>query len=965
MPLGKVEQALPSIPNWVDENTYVHLLPPLLPIKAKPKLGLHTTFFHLEDARIGEQFLEAIPTNSIKIFPPDTPDETIDFAIQRTQSDEFVKRRNPLNHLIFAPLPRAEKLRTSFPELTILDPTQIDRLIKRDGITEKYGFRFPEGETGGMDYLGALIINCLIMGKARKRTGQLIHVNTDTDKVWPAAIKTAALMAQHADLIYVQKGYGAHPFTDSRVRALCKSNRLARELYDLDLELSGNFLASKALLEHIPTSTTQQKLFTLIAAKEYGAVLSKPLGLSIDTQEVLPEADPSEDDQIEDILEMCIILQEELYDRNILLIDAKAEDFQRINTRLRASPRSLRLGQLLPSLYTLMMEQDIDLDAVNTTENTLYTRRHAKLAGMGERRSSLGMRGIEMTTLPEEPRPNILGYPTYGRWATSLAAAVGTVVEALERDGVAQDSAIFIADGTPNLSLAERAQYLRRYFEMSGYVPPVPIYIFTQESQQALIDEVEIRTKLPRSIIASVIGGTSCGDNREKLAIATGAYVQGTNNQIIFGLIDDDLVLHRNYERARGFGDTPNSQVIINEGVNRLLFEWQANGSIKKDFLAIPGKTIAQLREHFPGMPAAHEMKDTMNRALDDAQNLGVSVLEVNPTGETIAEATVWGVSSIKYKRPDYRTIKVARDHELNEFPETELSMLSYPAGPNHPFAFRTTKTNVDLAFSAWAQNDTTRRLPYSFLVSRNISLQNQFKTVTTETRADNEQQPGMLEVINRQTGLSYAYVTGTALRAEHHREPSGYRPSMIEQACTSLVDNLYAQAANELIDYLSGQPIMDEKAIEEYNIPEERAKGVYRQLQDLAQIATHKIMELRERSTNSQEEEQVLISHVRRYEEIIASLRFKLGVASYEKESGKAAEISEWDNVAFDKWKEEIDRIGRKQLHYYNGDLKYRLRIMEAVQEIIREGKYPVAKVMLDSDSTISVPGQATSDVT
>ncbi len=963
MAVSEFNRALPLIPAWVDSDTYSTLPEPAIPQKVRIG-GMHMTFFQPEDALIGEKLLDIIPTDTIKIFPPGTPDEAINKAIQRTKRDPFVSKRDPLNHLIVASKQIAEKLRLSFPELTILEPTQIDRLIKIEEITQKYGFAFPAGETGSMDYLGALIVNCLVMGKARKRATQLIHVNTETDKVWPAAIKTGVLMAQHADIIYVQKGYGAHPFTNLRVKALSRSNRLARELYDLDLELSGNFLASKALLEHTPISTTQQKLITLIAAKEYGAALSKPLGLSIDTQEVLRETDPSEDEEIEDIIEMCIILQEELYDKKIRLIDAKAEDFQRINARLRASPISYRLGQLLPSLYILIREQDIVLDAVIETENTLYTRKHAKLAGMVTRRSSLGMKGIEMTTLPIEPKPNILGYPTFGRWATSLTAAVGTVVEALERDGVAQDSAIFIADGTPNLSLAERAQYLKRYFEMSGYIPPVPIYIFTQESQQSLIDEVVLKTGLPRSIIESVIGGTSCGDNREKLAIATGAYVRGTNKQIIFGLIDDDLELHERYERARGFGDTPNSQVIINEGRNRLLFEWQANGSMNRDFLAIPGKTIAQLREHFPGMPAAHEMKDTMNRALDEAQNLGVSVLEVNPTGETIVEAKVWGVSVIKYKRPDYRTIKVARDYELNEFPETELSMLSYPAGPNHPFAYRVTKTNVDLAFSAWAQNNETSQFPYSFLVSRDISLQNPFGTVSTNTRADNEQQPGMLEVINRQTKKSYAYVTGTTLRAEHHREPSGYRPSMVDQACTSLVDNLYAQAANELIDYSSGHPIMDEVAIDEYSIPEERARGVYQQLQELAQIASHKIIELGTRTTQSAEEEQVLRKHIERYKDIIASLRLKLGVAYYEEKSEKAVEINEWDNVAFDKWREEIDRIGRKQLHYYNGDLKHRLRIMEVVQEIIRVGKYPVAKVMLDSDSTVSVPGQPTSNV-
>lgn len=565
--------------------------------------------------------------------------------------------------------------------------------------------------------------------------------------------------------------------------------------------------------------------------------------------------------------------------------------------------------------------------------------------------------------LPTEPRKNLLGYTTYDRWHTSLPAAVSTVADAIGDAGIAKDSAIVISDGSPERVTNEaRASHLKKQFERNGGTPETPIYILTQKGQQQVVEDLEQRTKLPRRIIESVVLGASCGDNRQKLAVVSGAYVTGTNRELVLGYMDDDISVPRMYQRATGYGEKPNSQVIMDMGRNgHTLFERRPNGSIKTDFIDIPGKRLAELRTRYPNMPATQTLTDSMHRQLNLAQKEGLAVFDLNPSGEPIPEAVAWGVSAIKHRKPDYRTVEVAKASLLEEFPTHELSIESFPAGPNRAFAFRECDTNVDAAFSAWAVNDRTARLPFSFIISREISLQNPLKTVTTNTRADNELLPTLLPKIHQKTGSSLVYVTGVDLQIEHLRESSGYRPNIVEQAATSLVDNLYAQAANELMEFNDMYAHMDDAAIDMYSIPDERAKGVFRKLHELAQLSQMKIYELLRRTTRSRDEEDRLATNIQRYREVYKTLKGKLGVTRYEEEAGRETATEEWEEVAFEAWKREIDIIGRKQLHYYNNVLKATPIITREVQEMINEGVYPVSQVVPQGDPTISTPAQPT----
>lgn len=566
--------------------------------------------------------------------------------------------------------------------------------------------------------------------------------------------------------------------------------------------------------------------------------------------------------------------------------------------------------------------------------------------------------------LPIEARDNLLGYTTYDRWHTSLPAAVSTVSDAIADAGIAKDSAIMISDGSPQRITNEvRASHLEKQFEHNGGTPDTPIYILTQRGQQQVVDGLEKRTKLPRRIIESVVAGTSCGDNRQKLAVVSGAYVTGTNRSLVLGYMDDDIKVPPMYQRATGYGERPNSQVIMDMRRNgHTVFESRPNGSIASDFLNIPGKTLAELRTLYPNMPATQTWTDSMHRQLNLAQKEGLAVFDLNPSGEPIPEAVAWGVSAIKHRKPDYRTVEVAKASLLEEFPTHELPIESFPAGPNMAFAFRECDTNVDAAFSAWAVNDRTARLPFSFIISREISLQNPLKTVTTNTRADNELLPTLLPKIHQKTGTSLVYVTGVDLQVEHLRESSGYRPNIIEQAATSLVDNLYAQAANELMEFKDMYPSMNSAAIDEYIIPEERARGVFGKLQELAQISQNKIYELSRRTTHSKRGEELLETNVQKYREVYQTLKGKLGVTRYEEETGKKeVPVHAWDNVAFKAWEAEINIIGREQLHYYNNVLRATPIITKAVQDMINEGVYPVAQVVPEDDPSISTPAQPT----
>ncbi len=571
---------------------------------------------------------------------------------------------------------------------------------------------------------------------------------------------------------------------------------------------------------------------------------------------------------------------------------------------------------------------------------------------------------IGESTLPTEPRKYTMGYPTWMRWGSSLPAAVGSVTDALEDAGVADQSAILIADGSPSkdISNADRAKSLEKYYGPDR-VPQVPIFIINQEDQEWFVGELGRRLpNLSESVIRSVVFDSSCGGNREKLAVVTGAYVVDTDKQMVLGYIDDDIKVPRQYKRAVGFGERPNSQAIIDTKRNgHTFFESRPNGSIAKNFLHFVGKTAQELESQFSDFQSTTTMVDSMHRQLHEAQQNGAAVFEVNPEGDSIEDGLVWGVSVIKHGRPDYRTVEVSKAALLDEFPEHELPILSYPAGPSIPFAFEHNHSNVDLAFSAFHVDNQTARHPGHYLNSKDISLENPYQTVATNTRADNEPHQQLLGVIRDQTGRQLLYVTGVDFQVEHLREASGYRPSIIEQACTSLVDHEYAVASNELMRFdEEGFPYMEDDAIDMYEISEKNLQTVYTQLQELASIAHFKKEELKRRQTHSSEEEKKLRKNITLYEEVIEKLRVKLGVAEYEKETGQVVPIAEWDNAAFDQWSEQINITGRKQLRHLNGVWKAYPSIIRATQEIIQDG-YPVSMVRPEGNPSISVSGEAT----
>jgi hypothetical protein len=569
------------------------------------------------------------------------------------------------------------------------------------------------------------------------------------------------------------------------------------------------------------------------------------------------------------------------------------------------------------------------------------------------------------TQLPGDPHRYQLGIPTYGRGHTSLPSAVYTIADAVQDAGIERDTRFLVADGTPNLSAEQIARNLHEYHF------PVPLYFLTQETQLRAARDLSSRLGIREETVRRIMLETSCGGNRQKLAIVSGGYVLGRRESFVGALIDDDLQVDRTVRLVKGFRGQPNSQVIINLGSNgEPEFEYFPNGSIYDQLLSIPGLTIDQLRQKFPDVLATRTWVDTMHRQLSQAQRTGSAVFEVNPSGEEINDGTVFGVSVLKHRKPDYRTVEVAKSALLNEFPSHELPIESYPIGSNRLFLFRECDTNVDAAFSAWMVDDMTVRLPFSFVISQQISLENPLQTVTTQTRADNELLPKLLQRIFERTGVSFLYATGSNFHAQHLRESSGYRPNIIEQAATSLVDNLYAQAANDLIKYTRDMsPYMEDQDIEQADIvPEEKARTVFDRMRELAEICTVKIQELSQRTTHGSDEEAELQDKISNYRKVFLVVKGKLGVIRYEEENKKVVPISKWDEVAFTDWKREIEIVGRKQLHFYNDVLRHTPEVMEETGRMIRRETgyttgYPALLVVPDNmtQQTISLPGLPT----
>ena len=583
--------------------------------------------------------------------------------------------------------------------------------------------------------------------------------------------------------------------------------------------------------------------------------------------------------------------------------------------------------------------------------------------------------------LPPDISPYTVAIPTYERWGKpvkpedggpqtevrgSLPTTLATYDAAIQRAGIAPTSRFLIADGSSKTTHEERARWLQSYYDKNGGSLQTPTFILTHNGQTRLVDQLEEKLNkqsITRDLLERISLDPSCGGNRHKVAVIAAAAVDGTPNSFVLGLVDDDIDVPYQYEKVGGYGRIYNGQVIVDMRRNgHLQFDRAKNGNIATDFLDIPGKTIQELKGRFPEMQASETWKDTMHRQLDEAQRNGVAIFEVNPDGESIENGTVWGISAIKSGKPDYRTAAVLKQFLMDEFPEEELPILSFPASPNKMFAIRKCGTNVDAAMSAWHVDEDTSRLPFSFIISPEISGQGKYGTVgKIRTRADNELLPGMADEVYQRTGKSLLYATGPNFQVKHTRDSSGYRPNIVDQACTSLVDNLYAQAANELMEYNDMHASMDSQAIDAYTIPEDRAHKVFDTFQEFALICENKRDELSQRNTHSTEEEKQLMRKIDMYTQIHQTFKRKLGVLAYEQENNTIIPTSQWEDVAFNQWKKAIDDTGRRQLHYFNTILVTTPIVVEATKDILRGGRYPAAYVVPEGAPSVSLPNQAT----
>lgn len=572
----------------------------------------------------------------------------------------------------------------------------------------------------------------------------------------------------------------------------------------------------------------------------------------------------------------------------------------------------------------------------------------------------MGSIEIKEGFLPAEPVENALTCPSFQRFESCLPAAVGTVDSAVKAAGLQRESVLIIADSSPELDPQRYLAGLNKHFK--GRPPASNIYILHEEAQRAVVRELADSTGLREALIAQVLRDPSCGGNREKISAITEGYLHGTSNgaHIRLAFFDDDIEIPETVQWASSAGGGSNSQVIVDESRQSITLERKPNGSIK-DFLDIPGLALKDAIERHVGFTATETWIDTMHQQLTIAQRDGYAVFQVNPDSDAAAltGGTIWGVSAIKHLRPDYRTVEVARDFLENEFPEQELPIMSYPCGGSDQlFAFEhCVESNVDAAFSAWHMNDKTARLPFSYLANPEISRSNPYLTVTSRTRADNELLPEMTKHIRDATGERLLYAAGSDFHVEHYRTPSGYRPVILEQACTSLIDSMYARLANQMMQYDSSlSPSLRSQDIDNTNVPDKWGRSVFRQLCGLAEICERKADELGRRGGEEQKIEQ--------YRAIYDRIKFKLGVRHAEVLTGKdGIHRDNWESVAYDSWKEQIDTVGRKLLDYFRETIEARRRIVPELQEILRSGKYPALLIPAQDPSDANQPSIAAAE--
>lgn len=141
MAVSRELPGVPAIPAGVNFSNAKDLPIASIPPSNTGRIDLPSLTFTTKSlTHLGEVVLGNTVIDTISLIPPETPEEILNAAIQRTREDTF--KPDPEKRLIVATDAVADRIRSALPELPIVGSSRLKGIIKEDEVHNKYGVIF-------------------------------------------------------------------------------------------------------------------------------------------------------------------------------------------------------------------------------------------------------------------------------------------------------------------------------------------------------------------------------------------------------------------------------------------------------------------------------------------------------------------------------------------------------------------------------------------------------------------------------------------------------------------------------------------------------------------------------------------------------------------------------------------------------------------------------------------------------
>ncbi len=552
--------------------------------------------------------------------------------------------------------------------------------------------------------------------------------------------------------------------------------------------------------------------------------------------------------------------------------------------------------------------------------------------------------GLEFreTVLPTYVPPILIGGPTNSRWGTvdtpgPAVSWVNSIQGAISRENL--NAMMLVADETSQTGLDGLSPQLLNEL---GQLPHLaPFYVLTPQTQAKVEEMVLERTDVEPEIAREIVNSAGYWQQRDKIDALVGALAD-EYHPINLLSIDDDIVVP---QLARQLKEEKFPQGKFQLRNSQVLFQFRGSDDDLDYFDLEPnqlapmfenlGKTIEEIRRSDKGYRAVPHLQDTMQTALEDAQQREIAQFQVTyADGESdipdADKARIVGAQAIKSRKPDITAANAAKSFLRGEFPPEEFVIYAFPSGPHRKFAFGSATSNIDSGTLVRHIDRQTAYWPWWISSSRKISKDNPTHIVTGHLRNDNDALTVLLKRIYKLTNaeIKALYEGGLPTQFIHNRAQSGYREGTIYQASSSAFGKIQAAEATSLEHLTLENGLVTLRPIDEgYEAPKEAVQKVYDLMYGLAMICVGKIQELEIRKISSNDPT-TINDKIREYGKIFSEIYNKL---------------AQFDPALFYKYANiEV----RDQLRFHKKVVDAMPKVIGALREIIREEKYPVVEI-------------------